>query len=163
MSGLPHPRSCSLHLICSVPDPHRMAPRPCQRPRIRKLRPGRTRTFAPASAQHNIPIDGLFSFTLPHAIQNTWYLPAAFWFRYKQQVLPHVGTSEAVGNGRRYTAPQGSCATHSGSPVAANHFLEAMQEQQDWEDSPPPRRPGDADFQLSPTQPVVRRSGNTEM
>ena len=37
-------------------------------------------------------------------------------------------------------------------------ILEAMQEEQDWEDSPPPRWPGDADFQLSPTQPVVRRS-----
>ena len=37
-------------------------------------------------------------------------------------------------------------------------ILEAMQEQQDWEDSLPPRWPGDADFQLSPTQPVARRS-----
>ena len=30
-------------------------------------------------------------------------------------------------------------------------ILEAMQEQQDWEDAPLPRWPGDADFQLSPT------------
>ena len=89
----------------------------CQRLRMRILRSGRTRTFAPALAQHNIPIDELFSFTLHCAIQNTWSLPAAFWFRCKQQVLPHVGSSEAVGKRRRYT-----------------------------------------DFQLSPTQPVARRS-----
>ena len=47
-------------------------PRQCQRLRIRTLRPGRARTFHPAPAQHDIPIDGLFSFTLPCAIQNTW-------------------------------------------------------------------------------------------
>ena len=125
----------------------------CQRLRIRRLRPGRTRTFAPAPPQHNIPIDGLFSFTLPCAMQNPWYLPAALWFRCKQKVLSHVRTSEAVGSGRRYTALEGARTAHPSRPST-----ETVQEQQDWEDSPPPRWLGDADFQLSPTQPVVRRS-----
>ena len=78
MGHPPRPRSCSLPLVCRVQGPCRMAPRQCQQLRIRMLRPGRTRTFAPAPAQHNIPIDGLFSFTLPCATQNTWHLPTAF-------------------------------------------------------------------------------------
>ena len=113
------PRSRSCSRVCSVQDPRRMVPRQCQRLGIRMLRPGRTRTFATAPVQRNIPIDGLFPFTLSCAIQNPWYLPAAFWFRYKQQVLPHVGTFEAVGNGRRYTASKGARIAHPSRPFGA--------------------------------------------
>ena len=111
MGHPPRPRSSSLPMVCRVQDPCRMGLRQCQRLSISMLRPERTRTFAPAPAQHNIPIDGLFSFTLPCAIQNPWCLPAAFWFRYKQKVLTHVGPSEAVG-----IHGVGGCADCSSKP-----------------------------------------------
>ena len=125
-----------------MPDPRRTAPRLCQRLRIRILRPGKIRTFAPASAQHKIPIDG--PVFIHSAVCNTEPYP---W-----------------GKGRRYTASTvcARClliqAAHwAPTTTEKDAILEAMQEQ-DWEASPSPRWPGDADFQLSPTQPVVRRS-----
>ena len=50
--------------------------------------------------------------------------PAAFWFRYKQKVLSHVGTSETLGNGRA-----------GGSEPC----LFKPREQPDWEDCLPDR------------------------
>ena len=114
-----------------------------------------------SSTQHDIPIDGLFSFTLPCAIQNTWYLLAALWLRDQQNHSSHVGTVETLGAGSIDTASEGTriqTALWAPTMNEKDAISEAVQEQQDWEDSPPPRWPGDVDFQLSPTQPVVRRA-----
>ena len=132
------PRICSLLLVCRVQAPPlkrlsqdvsgrqgpcRMAPmawcrtpRQCQRLRFRMLRPGRGRTFAPAPARHDIPIDGLFSFTLPYAMQNTWYLLPALWLRDQQNHSSHVGTVETLGAGSIDTASEGARIAHPSRP-----------------------------------------------
>ena len=139
-------RRCSLHLVCRVQAPPlehlsqdasgrqglcRMepmawcrTPRQCQRLRIRMLRPGRARTFACAPAQHDIPIDGLFSFTLPCATQNTWYLFAALWLKDQQNHSSHVGTVETLGAGSIGTASEGARIAHPSRPLGINHERE---------------------------------------
>ena len=72
--------------------------------------------------------------------------------------LPKPWEMDADTRRRRVRALLIQAALWAPTTTEKDAILEAMQEQQDWEDSPPPRWPGDADFQLSPTQPVVRRS-----
>ena len=69
--------------------------------------------------------------TSQHAESNPTYvfdnqrsLLAALWLRSKQNVPSRVGTSETLRDGRQHTAPQGSCATDSSGPMAANHWRE---------------------------------------
>ena len=79
------------------------------------------RTFAPAPAQHDIPIDGLLSFTLPCAIQNTCCLLAALWLRDQQKHSSHVGTVETLGAGSSGTASEGARIAYPSRPLGTNH------------------------------------------
>ena len=96
----PRPRSCSPHLVCRLQARSSTCPKSRRADMARVgahsmiqdaqtvsatqdqiAATGRTRTFALAPAQHDIPIDGLLSFTLPCAIQYTCCLLAALWLR----------------------------------------------------------------------------------
>ena len=91
--------------------------------------------------------------------------PVAFWLRYKQQVLSHVGTAETlVGDPCTPAGPFRALLLRAALWAEKDAILEAMQEQPDWEDLPPGRWPGPVRqpqrgmFLLSPTQRVARRS-----
>ena len=148
-------------LVCRVQSPCPTAPRQCQRLRIRILRPGRTRTFALAPAQHNIPVDGLFSFTLPCAKQNTWYLLAALWLR--DQQTPYMpGPSkpwELDPSTRSWRVRALLIQATLSAPTITRRMpsWRRCRSNRTGRTHPSPRWPSDADFQLSPTQPVVRR------
>ena len=69
--------------------------------------------------------------------------------------LPKPWEVDADTRRRKMRALLTQAALWAPTTTEKDAILEAMQEQQDLEDSPLPRRPGDADFQLSPAQPVV--------
>ena len=79
-------------------------------------------------------------------------------------LILNVGASQVVGGGHTgATSPSASRAC-PGSPLVAQHerrrhHTPAMAELPDIDDSPPARLagPSDSDYQLSPTQSIVRR------
>ena len=109
-------------------------------------------------------------FTPQHAESNSTSVlgdrrpsPAAFWLRNEQKVLSHVGSAKTLGIGPPSASPAGPCIAYLSRPLGTDHERE-RRDLSDWEDAPPVRWPGpdsgnlNADFQLSPTQPVARRS-----
>ena len=131
-----------------------------------------------ASAQNNTQSDG--AIFIHFALCSTEHMVSAhnvlFQVQYKQQIVPDVGTLEAVGNGCRNTAPQGSCAAHSGGPCGRQQWARKTQAWKHCKSSRtggthfPLGGPGNADFQLWRSAQVVQvksppplRSGNLEV
>ena len=71
---------------------------------------------------------------------------------------PKPWEMDAAARRRRVRALLFQAALWAPTTGEKDAILEALQEQQDWEDSLPTRWSGDADVQLCPTQPVVRPS-----
>ena len=149
MGHPPRPRSCSLPVVCSVQDPCRMAPR-CQRLRIRRLRPGRT-----CSCHHcrTSQSTGCFHSLCLVQYRTLGICPQRFGSGTSRRScrlsgLPKPWEMEADTRRRRVRALLIQAALWAPTTTEKDAILEAMQEQQDWEDSPLPRWPGDADFQL---------------
>ena len=132
-------------------------PRQCQRLRIRMLRPGRARTFVPAPARYDIPMNVLFF--IHFALRNAEHFGVC-WQLFGSgisKITPLMsGPSkpcelDPVARRQKVRALLIQAALWAPTMNEKDAILEAMQEQQDWEDAPLPRWPGDADFQLLPT------------
>ena len=97
-------------------------------------------------------------------------LLAAFWLRPQQNFPYHVGSSEPLGDGYPHSAPQGSSAPHASGPTGANSKRKGYSSGGTATAARlgrPPNGPVvqapevvafSAGCQLSPTQPVTRRS-----
>ena len=92
--------------------------------------------------------------------------PAAFWLRNKQKVLSHVGPVKTLGSRPQCTPPAGPCIADPNRPLGTIHERERCDLRGNARTAGlgrptatgPDAGNNNADFQLSPTQPVSRRS-----
>ena len=92
---------------------------------------------------------------------------AAFWLRKQQQQLSYVGAGQTVGSGHTRATSTSASTAYPSCPVVSKHERKRHHPRGDGRmtrlglsTSQLARWPGpsDADFQLSPTQPIARRS-----